>query len=125
MGKDNIKEKNSYDNVGYKACIGGIYTERTSEKISKGRKALCSVSSIGIHKGEINMMSSNIIFWSIIISIITYASELWVMKLSDLDKLDEFQRFAGRKIQRFGPRSPSVTSFAGLGWLRLEHFIYA
>ena len=37
--------------------------------------------------------------------------------------LDTFQRYAGRRVQRFHNRSPKQTSFAGLGWMRIENFI--
>ena len=125
LGSEYIKERKSYDHVGYKACIDVNSTERVEDKTSKGRRALFAASSIGIKKGGINMMSANIVIWSMIIPIVTYAAELWILNQKEIEKLDEFQRFAGRRIQRFHKRSPKETSFAGLGWLRLENFIYA
>ena len=122
LGDDFIKEKNNYDHVGFKACIGGNYAERTDDKIGR---ALCAASGMGIKKGGVNMMTANIIFWSMIIPIITYASELWILKQQDIDKLEKFQCFTGRKIQRFRKSSPIETSFAGLGWMRLENYVYA
>ena len=71
------------------------------------------------------MRALNLIFWSMIIPMVTYASELWIMKQADIDKLDEFQRFAGQTVQRFGKYSPNETSFAGLGWICQENFVYA
>ena len=46
------------------------------------------------------------------------------MKNSDIDLLDKFQRYAGRRVQRFSKRTPNETSFTTLGWMRLESYIY-
>ena len=55
----------------------------------------------------------------------TYASELWVLREDDIDKLDKCYRYAGRKIQRFHNRSSVMTSYECLGWMRFENVIYA
>ena len=41
----------------------------------------------------------------------------------DRDNILAFQRFAGRRIQRFPQRSLNLTSFYGLGWIRLTTFL--
>ena len=45
--------------------------------------------------------------------------------LSDkgIENLLNFERFAGRRIQRFPPRTPNSTSFYGLGWSKLTTYI--
>ena len=58
------------------------------------------------------------------IPIITFASELWILSEYDINALDNFQKSAGRRIQRFHFKSPSATAFIGLGWIRLETLIY-
>ena len=93
--------------------------------MSKGRKALCAASALGIKNGGISMRACNIIFWNLIIPILTYGAELWVLKQTDIDTLDKFQRYAGKRIQRFPKSTPNETSFRGLGWMRLKDFIYA
>ena len=50
----------------------------------------------------------------------TYASELWILKDNDIRILEAFQRYTGRKVQKFPHRFPNETSFVGLGWMRLE-----
>ena len=69
------------------------------------------------------MRACSFIFWSLIVPIVTYASELWVTKEEDIKLLDDFQVYAGRRVQRFSPSTPRETSFVGLGWMRLENFI--
>ena len=124
LGSESVPEKTSYDHVGIKTCNGHNYNIRTEEKIGKARRALSAASSLGIKKGGISMRACNIIFWCLIVPILTYGSELWVLKQSDIDELDKFQRYAGRRFQRFPKWSPNETSCKGLGWMRLETYIY-
>ena len=68
------------------------------------------------------MKLCNLIYWPIIVPIVTFASELWVLSDSDIEKLDKFHRYAGRNVQRFHNRSSVVTSYESLEWMRLEFF---
>ena len=105
--------------------MGGHYTERTLNKISKSRKALSAASALGIKRGGLSMKACNIIYWSLIVPILTYGAELWILKASDIEALDKYQRYAGKRIQRFPKYTPNESSFRGLGWMRLENYIYA
>ena len=125
MGTDRVVEKITYDHVGLKNCSNGCYLERTEEKISKARKALCAISGIGFKPGGVTMRVCDFIFSTVIIPILTFAAELWVLKEQDIEALDNFQRYAARKFQRFSKRTPRETSVRGLGWMRIENFIYA
>ena len=124
LGNEKIKEKLTYDHLGVKCSITGNNDERTNDKISKGRKALGASSGIGVKKGGVSMLACNLVFWSFIIPMVTYGCELWVMTENDINLLDSFQKYAGRRLQRFPQTSPSHTSFTGLGWMRVEMFIY-
>ena len=123
LGSHYVKEKSEYDHVGFKTCIFKGHNTRTVDKISKGRITLNAAAGLGIKKAGLTISTCNVIMWSVIIPIITYAAELWVLKQSDVRIIDEFQRYAGRRIQRFPRDSPNETSFVGLGWMRLENFI--
>ena len=123
IGNDKVSERYNYDHVGVKSCLNGNFEARTCEKIKKGRRALNSVLSVGIKKKGINMCTSNMIFWSIIVPITLFGSELWVLHDPDLKELDMFQRQVGRKMQRFHKSSPVHTSIRALGWMRLETYI--
>ena len=124
LGSAEVKEREYYDHVGIKACVKRDYHHRTEEKISKGRKALNAATSLGIKKGGVSMAACNLIVWSMVIPIITYGSEIWILKDRDIELLDNFQRYAGRRVQRLHSRSPRETTCAGLGWMRIEVFIY-
>ena len=125
LGDKKVKEKVTYDHVGVKSCIGGSYQVRTREKVKKGRKVLNAAAGLGFKKGGLTMMASNLIFWTVVVPTTIYGSELWILKEQDIEMLDDFQRDSGRRIQRLPPKSPNETCFVGLGWMRLENFIYA
>ena len=124
LGPDCIKEKAEYDHLGLKNTISCENKGRIMEKISKGRRALNAAAGLGLKAGSLTIKACSIIFWSTVIPIITFSSELWVLKDDDIALIESFQRYAGRRIQRFHSRSPNETSYAPLGWLRIEYFIY-
>ena len=68
-------------------------------------------------------MSCSLIFWSIIIPIVTFGSEIWCLSESDYENLNSFQRHVGKRIQRLPPRAPNSCSIFSLGWLRVTTFI--
>ena len=125
IGRDRVVEKSSYDHVGVKSCINGNFDIRTTEKIKKGRRAFYSVLGIGIKRRGLNLSTCNLIFWSLVVPITLFGSELWVLNEQDVQNLDGFQRQIGRRMQRFHNRSPSNTCVRSLGWMRLETFVYA
>ena len=58
-----------------------------------------------------------------LVPIVTYATEMWVMTVTDIDKVESLQKLIARRCQRFSNWSPSATSYACLGWIRLETYI--
>ena len=94
-----------------------------SEKNSKGRRVLNATSGLGIRKNGLTIKTCNLIFWTIVIPTLTFGCELWQINDKDGESIHNFQKFAGRRLQRFPKRSPSSTSFYGLGWLRIETYI--
>ena len=123
LGKERVCERLEYDHVGVKACILSEDNERVSEKIKKGRRALNAASGLGIRINGITMKTCNLIFWTIVMPIITFGSEIWMVSDKDIDSLQNFQRYAGRRVQRFPKRSPSFSSHYGLGWIRIDTYV--
>ena len=70
------------------------------------------------------MKASDINFRAMVVPIITFACELWVLTDFNVKILEDFQRYAGRRLQRFHQGSPRETSFVALGWIRLEIYVY-
>ena len=101
------------------------FSERINEKISKGRHTVNMMTNIGVKKGGVAMSVCNTVFWSIIIPILTFGSELWVLNQSDTEKLEKFQRYSGRRLQRFHFKSPNISSYKSLGWMGICRFIQA
>ena len=124
LGKDQIKEQIRYEHLGLLNFVNESGNDRILEKIRKGRKALNAAASIGLKPGGLTIHACSILFWAMVLPIITFSCELWVINDNDVKLLEELQRYAGRRIQRFPYRSPNETSYVGLGWLRLEIFIY-
>ena len=123
LGRERVKERQEYDHVGIKACIFKEDNQRVEDKLSKGRRTLNAASGLGIRKNGLTLKTCNLIFWTIVVPTITFGSEIWYVSDSDLEKLQCFQRYAGRRVQRFPKRSPSCSSYYGLGWLRMETYI--
>ena len=96
---------------------------RVKEKVTKARRALNASAGLGIKKNGLTMRTCNIIFWSIIIPILTFGAEIWTQSEPDVELLMNFQIYAGRRLQRLSMRSPRGCSFFGLGWVRISTYI--
>ena len=98
-------------------------TSRVEEKISKGRKTLNASSGMGFRKNGLNMGTCNIIYWQVVMSTVSFGSEVWVLSERDKELLNSFKTYAGKRIQRFPQRSPNTSSSYGLGWLKITSYI--
>ena len=125
LGPDKVKEKLFYDHVGIKTCVLGDKHIRTEEKIIKARKVLNMSSALGIKRGGLNLSTINLIYWTVIIPILCFGCEIWVVKKKDEALLEAFQRYAARRLQRFHTRSVNITSFVCLGWMNIVNYIRA
>ena len=122
LGSDRVQEKLQYDHVGIKAYVLND-NSRIEKKQAKGRRALNATTGLGIRKNGLVVATCNLIFWTIVIPIITFGCELWPLYDNDILRLQAFQRYAGRRVQRFPQRSPGCSSFFGLGWIKIETLI--
>ena len=122
LGQERVSERVEYDHVGVKSCIYNSNT-RVSTKISKARRTLNASAGLGIRKNGLSMQACSIIFWSVVVPVLTFGAEIWYLNEDDSENIQNFQRFAGRRVQRFPPRSPRCSSFYGLGWIKLTTYI--
>ena len=120
---EKIPEKVEYDHLGIKNCLFQNSEPRTEDRISRGRRAFNAITSIGIHKKGITMSACSIIYWAIIVPIVTYGSEIWVLSSGEIEELRKFQRYVGRKCQRFPKRSPNYSAYMPLGWMSLDRVV--
>ena len=123
LGKERVPEKLEYEHLGVKSCLHDDNDSKVEDKVSKGRKTLNAASSLGFKRNGLTMIACNLIYWAVVIPIVTFGCELWNVTDHDYDILMSFQRYAGRRVQRFPKRSPSTTSSFGLGWIRLPTYI--
>ena len=81
------------DREGVNNCLFGNLTPRTKDCICLGCKAFNSISSIRIKTKGVCMFVCATIYWSIITSIVTYGSELWVLQPDKVELLRKFHRY--------------------------------
>ena len=120
---EKVPERIEYDHLGIKNCLFQNTMPRTEDRISRGRRAFNAATILGIHKKGINIKTCSIIFWSIIVPIVTYGSELWVLTSSEIEELRKFQRYVGRRCQRFPKRSPNFSAYTSMGWMSLDRVV--
>ena len=123
LGGAKVPELSEYDHVGIKNCLFDDTMPRTADRISKGRRAFNATLSLGIKGKGINMSTCSLLYWSIIVPIVTYGSEVWVLKSAEIEELRKFQRSIGRRCQRFPKRSPNYSGYAPLGWMSIDRLI--
>ena len=91
LGNEVIKEAHSYDHIGLKNNSTGQNRERIVEKISKGRKALNAAAGLGLKPGGLSHAACSMIFWALVVPILTFACELWVLNDEDITLLEDMQ----------------------------------
>ena len=123
LGSDKISEHLHYDHVGDRASIFDDDVSGLEERISKARRTLKAISGLGVRRSGLTIRTCNIIFWSVIVPIATYGCELLFLTEGHVSILEEFQEYAGRKLQRFNARSSRACAFYTLGWVRLKRFV--
>ena len=122
LGPKRIKQK-EYDHVGIKACIVPYDDCIIEGRLEKARRAFNASMGLGIRKNGLTVATCNIIFWMVIIPILIYGCELWVLSASNVQKLEIFHRYAGRKIKRLHCRSPTKCCYNGIGWIGIGRYI--
>ena len=76
LGNDPIKETYSYDYLGLKNNCLRHNKERITKKISKGRRTLNAASGIGLKLGPLTFKACGMVFWAMIVPVVTFACEL-------------------------------------------------
>ena len=82
---------------GHKELFFNNSMPRTYDRISKGRRAFNAVTSLGIKRKGLSMSTCSILYWSIIVPIVTYGSEIWGLKGDEIEELRKLQRYIGRR----------------------------
>ena len=101
LGSDKVSERTHYDHVGIRASIFEDDVSGLEERVSKARRTLNAISGLGVRRCGLTIKTCNIIFWSVVVPIATYGCELLFLTDGHTAILEEFQEYAGRKLQRF------------------------
>ena len=112
LGEERVKEKVSYDHVGVKVCLFKDDESRVKEKICKGRRALNAAAGLGIKKNGLTIKTCSLIFWTIVIPIITFGSEVWDISENDHDNLCNFRGILVDAFSAFPIVLPIVVVFS-------------
>ena len=62
-------------------------------------------------------------FWLIVVPITLFGSELWVLNDKSVNLIEQFQIYAGKRVQRLYSKAPNDCYFFGLGWIRLVRMV--
>ena len=120
---ESVTVRTHYDHVGIRASIFENDTCGLEERVSKARRTLNAISGLGIRQCGLTIRTCNTIFWSVVVPIAMYGCELLILTEKHVAILEEFQEYAGRRLQRFHVKTPRVCAFYALGWIRLERYI--
>ena len=83
-----------------------------------------SILNSSIKRKGLSMSVISSLFLTIVVHIVTYGSEVWVLKSDEVGSLRRFQRYVGRKSQRFHQHSRNFSAYAPFGWISLEKVVY-
>ena len=109
--------------VGVKCCLFSNYLPRTEDRMSRGRRAFHAISGIGVKDKGVCMNVCTTIFWAIIMPIVLYGSEIWVLQPDETELLCKFQRYIGRRCQWFAKRTPNYSAVNPLGWMNIDSYM--
>ena len=123
LGNNRVRERLSYDHVGVTTCLFDDDVSGVEGRLAKARRALNSISGLGIRRNGLSVVTCCVIFWSIVAPIALFGCEMWILNDRTVRLLDDFQIYAGKRVQRLYSKSPNICSFFGLGWIRLERLI--
>ena len=123
LGGERVRERLSYEHVGVTLCLYETDVSGVKERLSKARRALNAVSGLGIRRNGLTIATCNAIFWTIVVPIALFGSELWILTDECVNLVESFQNYAGKRVQRLHSRGPNACAFYGLGWIRLERLI--
>ena len=118
-----MREKLAYDHVGVTACLYENDADGVESRIAKARRAFNAITGLGIRRNGLSIATCNTIFWAIVSPITLFWSEMWVLGDKSIKLVEDFQNYAGKRIQRLSGETPNACAFYGLGWIRLERMI--
>ena len=123
LGPDRVKERPSYDHVGVTTCLTESDMSGVEGRLAKARRALNAISGMGIRRNGLSVATCCLIFWVIVALIAFFGCEMLVLNDESIRLFEEFQTYAGKRIQRLFSKTPNTCAFFSLGWIRIERFI--
>ena len=84
-----MPEKSEYDHMGVKSSIFEA-NSRVTIFFSKARRTLYASSGIGVRKNGLSMQACSIIFWSVVVPVLTFGAEIWHLNDNDVENILNF-----------------------------------
>ena len=69
------------------------------------------------------MMSCNLIFWSVVMPILTLVSEIWILSDKDHEIIQNFRRYSRRRVQRF-PQTQQTQNICAMSTKYLTQYLW-
>jgi hypothetical protein len=116
LGENKIKQVTQYKYLGIELTRGlqwGPYTKRI---LAKARRNMTQALAMGISGGFMTARLANIVWMSLVRSILEYGCEIWGER--DLIDFEKLQLQMGRRILRCGSRMTEEVVRGELGWER-------
>ena len=123
LGSKKVREKEEYEHVGIMNTIPCSEKSPIDNRLSKGRRTLNASTGLGIKRNGLKMAVCNLIFWNVVVPTTIFGCEVLFINDEDIEKIEDFQKHAGRRIQRFSQYSPTYSCIYGLGWMDLNTII--
>ena len=120
LGGQKVKEKERYEHLGVMTTCDEADSSKVSDRLCKARKVLNVAIGIGVKKKGLNMSTCNIIFWNIVVPTALFGCEVWCLTTNDIIDIENFQTYAGKRLQRLYIHTPNICGFMALGWMHLE-----
>ena len=116
LGTNVIKQVLQYKYLGIELTRTLDYTHYLKRILAKARRNMTQTLAMGIRGGFMTPRLANIMWMSLVRSIIEYGSEIWgERKVVEFDKL---QTAMGKRILRCSSRTPDEVVRGELGWER-------
>ena len=97
LGSEKVGVKANYDHVGVNVSIVSGDNLVISERISKSQRTLNDLTDHGIRRCGFTMATCNIIFWSVVVPVVLYGCDLWLLTGEHVQLLESFQNYACKK----------------------------
>ena len=116
LGEHVIKQVSQYKYLGIELTRGLSWRPYRKRRISKAKRNMTQVLAMGVSGGFMSSRLANIVWMSLVRSILEYGCEIWGEK--EMIEFEKLQVEMGKRILRCGSRMTEEVVRGELGWER-------